>query len=103
MGEALARHPQKGVDSQSFCKVHQNLAASENILGVTKYEVPRFQAWDPFQQYSDGDNAFTCHDLDDESAFNTDVTSQEFFGLHKVSQGTVHGVTGRVGLELNVA
>ena len=103
MGEALARHPQKGVDSHFFSKIHQNLAAGENVPRLTEYEVPGFQAWDPFQQYSKGDDTLACHDLDEESAFNTDVIGQECFGVHGVGQGTVHGVTGCVGLELNVA
>ena len=103
MGEALARHPQKGVDSPLFCKVHQDLAAGENVPRFTEYDVPGFQARDPSHQYSKGDDALTCHDLDEEGTFDTDVAGQEFLCLHEVCQGTVHGVVGWVGPELGVA
>ena len=74
----------------------------ENVPRFTEHDVPRLQAWDSSLQYTEGDNALACHDLDEECAFDIDVAGQEFLCLHKVCQSTVHGILGWVGPELGV-
>ena len=64
----------------------------ENVPRFSEDEVPGFQARDPSQLCSQGDDAFSGHDFDEEGAFNLDAAGQEFFCLHEVGQGTMHCV-----------
>ena len=53
----------------------------EDVPGLVVYDVPRFEAWDPVDQNSEGDHTFTGHNFDEEGAFDFDVADENFFGL----------------------